>query len=167
MTGDDVVQLFAAAGGASILTAFINALFNKRKLGAEATEIITKGAAGIVERVEADNKRLREEMAANEARHSKELGDAEARHQQAIGVLRAEVEQLRRTQSISDSRERMHLVAEERNRSHLERWHRYGDRCDMMLRAANIDPPEPPPRFPEPLVPAYPNDHEDLSGATD
>lgn len=152
MSGDDVVQLFAAAGGATIVTTFVNALFNKRKLGAEATEIITKGATGIVERVEQDNARLRAEMAANEARHQREIAEVESRHQREIGEVRNELRHMKTTQSLADERERMHLVAEERNRAHLERWHRYCARQTVVIRSLNGEIEDPPPMFPEPLV---------------
>ena len=48
----------------AIIVAAIAAVMNRRKLSAEATEIITKASTGVVERVEADNARLRQEQQA-------------------------------------------------------------------------------------------------------
>jgi hypothetical protein len=41
-----------------ILTALVTGLFNKRKLSAEATEVIAKAASGVVERLESENQRI-------------------------------------------------------------------------------------------------------------
>ncbi len=69
MQSDVVVQLLGSVVLAAIAGAIINGIINRRKLGAEATEIITKAATGVVERLEAeltrvtgDNARLRERV---------------------------------------------------------------------------------------------------------
>jgi len=54
-----LITLLGGGGVAGILGAIITGITNKRRLGAEATEIITKAASGVVERVEAENTRLR------------------------------------------------------------------------------------------------------------
>ena len=75
MESDVIVQLLGSAVLAAIAGAIINGIINRRKLGAEATEIITKAASGVVERLEAERSRiandnvvLRERVAALEAR---------------------------------------------------------------------------------------------------
>ena len=75
MTSDFVVQLLGSVVLAAIAGAVINGIINRRKLGAEATEIITKAASGVVERLEAeltrvntDNARLRERIQTLEVR---------------------------------------------------------------------------------------------------
>lgn len=63
------LQLLGALGFGGILATIINAMFNKRKLSAEATEVITKAASGVVERLEKENQRIiaREEVNAQRA----------------------------------------------------------------------------------------------------
>jgi hypothetical protein len=75
MQSDVVVQLLGSVVLAAIAGAIINGIINRRKLGAEATEIITKAASGVVERLEAeltrvngDNRRLRERISTLEYR---------------------------------------------------------------------------------------------------
>jgi hypothetical protein len=72
---DVVVQLLGSVVLAAVAGAIINGIINRRKLGAEATEIITKAASGVVERLEAeltrvtgDNTRLRERIQTLEIR---------------------------------------------------------------------------------------------------
>lgn len=52
-----VVGLLGATGFGAIVAAIIAGLFSRRKLGAEATEIITKAAAGVVTNLESELKR--------------------------------------------------------------------------------------------------------------
>lgn len=54
---DLVVGVLGAGGLGAIIAAIFNGLFSKRKLGAEATEIITKAAAGVVTNLENEIKR--------------------------------------------------------------------------------------------------------------
>ena len=58
MEPDVIVQLLGSAVLAAIAGAIINGIINRRKLGAEATEIITKAASGVVERLEAERARI-------------------------------------------------------------------------------------------------------------
>lgn len=57
---DLVIGLLGGGGIASIIGAVIAGLFSKRKLGAEATKIITDAASGVVSdlRTQLDNERL-------------------------------------------------------------------------------------------------------------
>lgn len=56
---DTWIQILAALGAGGILTAAVNGYLNRRKLGAEATKIITDAAASTVKDVREDNARLR------------------------------------------------------------------------------------------------------------
>lgn len=58
MSAELVVGLLGGGGIASIVAAIVAGLFSKKKLGAEATEIITKAAAGVVTSLEAEVKRV-------------------------------------------------------------------------------------------------------------
>lgn len=58
---------FAAAIG-TFLGAVVNGLFQRRRLGADATRIITEAAGGVVADVRKDNAELRERLRNAEAR---------------------------------------------------------------------------------------------------
>lgn len=58
MTVEILTQLFVATGLASVIGAVVNGYINRRKLGAEATQIIAQAASGVVERLESENARL-------------------------------------------------------------------------------------------------------------
>jgi|GEM_PF-3524825 len=62
MDSTTLAAFLGGGGVAAIVTAVVTGLFSKRKLGAEATEIITKAASGVVERIEKDNLDLRAEV---------------------------------------------------------------------------------------------------------
>lgn len=60
--GDLLVQLLGAAAVSAVLGAIVNGIINRRKLGAEATQIISDAAASTVKNVQSDNASLREEL---------------------------------------------------------------------------------------------------------
>lgn len=66
--GVPMSQMVLGILGASTVTAVAGALiagfFQRKKLGADATEIITRAATGVMEQVQEDNARLREENVA-------------------------------------------------------------------------------------------------------
>lgn len=62
-TGQLVIGVLGTLGIGSVVAAVVSGLFSRKKLGADATQIITQAAAGVVERTEADNARLRAEVA--------------------------------------------------------------------------------------------------------
>jgi len=67
MSSELIVAILGAGGIGAVLAAIVTGLFSKRKLGAEATEIITKAAAGVVTNLQAEIDRqveLRLEQAA-------------------------------------------------------------------------------------------------------
>lgn len=57
-----VGQILGSVVLAALVGAAINGFLNRRKLGAEATEIITKAASSVVSDVRVDNERLRVEL---------------------------------------------------------------------------------------------------------
>lgn len=63
MSPELVIGLLGGGGLGAIAAAVIAGLFSKRKLGAEATEIITKAAAGVVTNLETE---LRRQVVARE-----------------------------------------------------------------------------------------------------
>jgi hypothetical protein len=112
----NVINLIAAAGGGGVIAAIANALINRRKLSAEATEIITKAAAGTVANVVSDNTALR-------ARLEK---------------VESEVALLKETGRIHEQRERAWQQHEERYRWHLERWSRYANALLALLLSRGV-----------------------------
>lgn len=54
MSADLVVAVLGAGGLGGIVMAIITGIFSKRKLGAEAADIITKAAAGVVTNMQAE-----------------------------------------------------------------------------------------------------------------
>jgi hypothetical protein len=125
----EIVIALLAAGGATIIAAFVNAFFNRRKLGAEATQIITQAAAGTVENIMKDNTILRDKIISLETRMIK---------------LQAIVE-------LSEQRERIHAITEERYRWHMQQWHAYCSRQTEELRRLGGEIEDPPPAWPEPV----------------
>lgn len=72
MKGENLLPLILGSSGiTAVVVALISALFNRRKLQAEATSIISNAAGGVVTNLFADNTRLREENA--ELRNENEL----------------------------------------------------------------------------------------------
>lgn len=67
-TAQIVIGILGTLGLGAVGAAVVTGLFSRKKLGADATEIISRAAAGVVERTEADNARLRADLAATELR---------------------------------------------------------------------------------------------------
>lgn len=57
MSTDLVVAILASTSLGAIASSIIAGAFTRRKLGADATEVITRAASGVVERLEAEVKR--------------------------------------------------------------------------------------------------------------
>jgi hypothetical protein len=138
MDGQLFVQLAVAAFSAGTVGAIVSAITNRRKISAEATKTITEAAAGVTETVMADNARLRAE-----------LDKVKVEMTEKLGVAEGKIDLLEKALKIADERERIHLVSEERNNAHLERWHRYCARQTDALRGLGCDMDDPPPLFPE------------------
>lgn len=140
-TGNGTQLIIAALGAGSVgavIAAMVTGLFTKRKLGAEATEIITKAASGVVETLNAEIIRLnaatavvRTEQAADAARHRLDDEAREARHK-----LEREADQAKHARELDAIRRVLQL--------HVA-W-------DLMARAKlsehGINLPEPPPLRP-------------------
>jgi len=80
--GGTLFNMLGASGITAVLLLVINAVINRKRLGAEtnnisatATKAITDAASGVVERIEGDNLRLRssiERLEANEDKHDRD-----------------------------------------------------------------------------------------------
>lgn len=113
---NEAIQLLLSAGGAGVLAALINAVMNRRKLSAEATQIITMAAAGTVENVVKDNTTLRAEVA----------------------ELRRRVDEFSEASRLHEEMQRAWKHDEERYRWHLERWQRYAHAMRALLESNKV-----------------------------
>lgn len=130
MTGNQWLDLLFSAGGAAIIVAMINAIQNRRKLSADAAQIISQAAAGTVENIMKDNAALREKQA----------------------TMEAQIVRLTIAVEAAEKREKHTAVMEERYRWHLDRWHRYASRLADEMRAMGGTIEDPPPLWPEPMA---------------
>lgn len=73
MSAGVLAALLGAGGLGAIFAAIVTGLFSKRKLGAEATEIITKAAAGVVTNLQAEVDRQVQRTERMMAHHSAEI----------------------------------------------------------------------------------------------
>ena len=85
MSNEILLQLMLSATGAGVLGAIVNGVINRRKLGAEATNIITQAATGVVERLEAEVERKDRQSLADHVR----IQGLEARFEDNDITLRA------------------------------------------------------------------------------
>lgn len=129
MSGGTQVLVAALGAGSigAVLAALVTGLFTKRKLGAEATEIITKAASGVVESLNAEVARVNTRLSTALSEHEADR----ARHARERAADRA-----RFTRELEDRDRVLQL--------HVA-W-------DMLVRAKlaehDIDVPEPPPLKP-------------------
>lgn len=82
------LQWLGSAAVAGVLVAVINGLFSKRKLSAEATDIIAKAASGVVERLEEENARV----SLSNSKLTEKLDDLQARVTRGEQTTRAQGE---------------------------------------------------------------------------
>lgn len=75
-----IVGALGAGGLGAIVAAVVAGLFSRRKLGAEATEIITKAAAGVVMNLEAELTRQVRARQVAQADHDAALQDMASAH---------------------------------------------------------------------------------------
>lgn len=95
-SGNQVIVAALGAGSVgAVIAALITGLFTKRKLGAEATEIITKAASGVVESLNGEIVRVNSALAAVRAEqsrerisHARELRERDARHAAQMSAVR-------------------------------------------------------------------------------
>lgn len=88
MQTDTIVALLGGGGIAAIISAVVAGLFSKRKLGAEATEIITKAAAGVVTNMQAEIDRLIAAAAQRAIDHHQQMTDLMRLHEDEIEEIR-------------------------------------------------------------------------------
>lgn len=84
MSGGDIALIVASLGVGTIASAIITGLLSRRKIGAEATEIITKAAAGVVTNMQAqlDNQARQNERDRSQFRE--QIKDMERDHLRAL-----------------------------------------------------------------------------------
>lgn len=75
-----IVAVLGAGGLGAIAAAIVTGLFSKRKLGAEATEIITNAAAGVVKSMEGQLARSEQARREDQAEHAREMAEMAAAH---------------------------------------------------------------------------------------
>lgn len=75
-----LLTILSAGGGGAIIAAIVSGLFSKRKLGAEAAEIISKAAAGVVINLEADVARQIKAREASETESRRRMDAMAAAH---------------------------------------------------------------------------------------
>lgn len=68
MDSQILLQILLSATGAGVIGAIINGIINRKKLGAEATNIITQAATGVVARLEAEIARKGDDLQAAQRR---------------------------------------------------------------------------------------------------
>ena len=130
MSQELVLAILGSAGFTAIIGAVVNAIFNRRKLSAEATQIITQAAAGTVENVMKDNAELRLKIDKLEI---------------ALNKMQGVVE-------LSEQRERINMITEERYRWHMQQWHRYAATLADEIRRLGGHVGDSPPDWPEPVA---------------
>lgn len=83
-----IAAILGSTGVGAIIAAIVTGMFSKRKLGAEATDIITKAAAGLVTNLQTEIDRqihLRQEQA---ERHEKSVNDLIQSHSDEMDEVR-------------------------------------------------------------------------------
>lgn len=88
MSGATLAALLGAGGLSAIIAAIVTGLFSKKKLGAEATEIITKAAAGVVTNLQAEIDRQVSRNATLTAEHKEEMRRLIDRHEAEMDEVR-------------------------------------------------------------------------------
>lgn len=88
MNAGVLAALLGAGGFSAIIAAVITGAFSKRKLGAEATEIITKAAAGVVTNMQAEIDRQVKRNEELVTQHKAEMALLVAKHEREMGEVR-------------------------------------------------------------------------------
>lgn len=88
MSAEVLIAVLGTGGLSAIIGAVVTGLFSKRKLGAEATEIITKAASGVITNMQAeiDRQVKRNEDLVNE--HREQMGNLVASHAEEMEEVR-------------------------------------------------------------------------------
>lgn len=85
---DTVVYLLGAGGLGAIITAIVAAISSKRKLGAEATKIITDAAAGVVTNMQGEINRQKKQNDEDRAAHRAALQTLMFNHAEEMEEVR-------------------------------------------------------------------------------
>ncbi len=88
MNPEIVVAVLGAGGLGAIFAAIVTGMFSKRKLGAEATEIITKAAAGVVTNLQAEIDRQVKARTDDAATHQKAIETLITSHNREMAEVR-------------------------------------------------------------------------------
>lgn len=83
-----LAAMLGTAGVGTIVGALIAGLFARRKLGAEATEIISRAASGVVQDISATLERKSVEMATMRSEHSAQLVQMREEHDAQLRRMR-------------------------------------------------------------------------------
>jgi hypothetical protein len=83
-----IVAILGAGGLGAIVAAVVTGLFSKRKLGAEATEIITKAAAGVVTSLQGELARSEAARLVQEAGYRHEIEKIKGEHAREMDDVR-------------------------------------------------------------------------------
>lgn len=90
---DATTELIVAALGAgsvgAVIAAVVTGLFSKRKLGAEAAEIITRAASGVVKDIEAQLARARQQLTEERDLHQRQMMAVQRDHELELTDIRA------------------------------------------------------------------------------
>ena len=93
MTGTEIlVAILGTASVAAVFGAVVTGLFNRRKLGAEATQVITEAAKGVVERIQAELDRKTADFSRERERFTVEVQELRAAHKRQAEEFTAELE---------------------------------------------------------------------------
>jgi uncharacterized membrane protein YebE (DUF533 family) len=85
-----LVGILGGSGLGGVMAAIVVGLFSKRKLGAEATEIITKAASGVVADVAAELERKSIQMTQMRSEHSAQLVQMREEHRTQLERILAD-----------------------------------------------------------------------------
>lgn len=73
MSTEVIISILSSAAVTSVLASIISGLFTKRKLGADATQVITQAASGVVTTMQKELQRRADEMEELRKSHLREL----------------------------------------------------------------------------------------------
>lgn len=133
MNTDLILTIVGTGGFFTVITAIVGGYFQRKKLGSEATEIITRAATGVVGQLQAEIERLNNAVASART-------EAHGARQEAV-ACRAEISALR---SEADMREQAHLAY---RRAHDEKIQEHVT-WDYLAQQQHPDLPQPPPLYP-------------------
>jgi len=86
VTTDTILAVLGVGGLSTIAAAIISALMSKRKLGAEATNLITQAASGVVDRIEKELERSIKQREGIEKELKRSIEQREALQAQVIDL---------------------------------------------------------------------------------